>query len=269
MHQIWGVGYFDGKKIWITGASGGIGKEFAIQLSELGAYLILTARNKEKLVELQKTLAHPDDCEVYDLDMLQIGQIEDLSQQVLTKHKAIDILLSNAGVSQRSLVKETDFEVDKKIIDVNLMGPIAHTKQLLPAMLSQGSGHFVVMSSIAGKLGTPLRSAYAAAKHGLHGYFECLRAEEEDNGVAITIFTPGYIHTNVSSNALTSDGTKKGVVEENSKNGMSVDIFVKKALKAIEKQKKEVIIGGTETFGIYLMRFFPSIIRKIVKGRKP
>ena len=201
--------------------------------------------------------------------MRNSSEINQKTSAVIAQIGAIDILVNNAGISQRSLVRNATDEVDLALIETNLLGPIRHTKAVLPSMLEQGTGHIVVMSSVTGKLGTPYRSSYAASKHGLHGFFDTLRAEEEKNGINVSIICPGYIHTQVSYNALTDQGDKQGTIDANSSSGMPANIFAKKALRKISKKQAEIVIGGKETMGIYVKRFFPGLLRRIIVNIKP
>jgi len=146
------------------------------------------------------------------------------------------------------------------VINVNYLGTVAVTKSILPVLLQQRFGQIVVISSVLGKIGTPLRSAYAASKHALHGYFDSLRAELHGEGISVTIICPGYVNTNVTINALTGDGTPHAVKAESTAKGLPPEVFARKALRAIYKQKREVLIGGREMLAIYLKRFFPALL---------
>ncbi|RYF47991.1 MAG: SDR family NAD(P)-dependent oxidoreductase, partial [Cytophagaceae bacterium] len=138
----------------------------------------------------------------------------------------------------------------------------------LPIMLAQGQGHFVVTSSVAGKLGTKQRSGYCASKHALHGFFDALRAETHAEGLRVTLVCPGYIRTPISMNALDANGQKHGRMDENQEKGMSASEFARQLLRAVSQQKEEVYIGGKETYGIYLKRFLPGLLSRILRNRQ-
>lgn len=261
--------YFSGKNIWITGASSGIGESLALDLSKAGAYLILSGRNKQKLRAVSESLAHPERSRVVVVDMRSKEAIEEAVLKVGEEVGNVDVLINNAGISQRALVRDTSDEVDLAILETNLLGPIRMTKSVLPGMLNSGWGHIVVISSVTGKIGTPYRSSYAASKHGLHGFFDSLRAEESKNGIRVSLVCPGYIQTEISKNALMADGTKNGKYDQNSLSGMPVAQFSKKLLRKIAQNKAEIIIGGKETIGIYLGRYFPRVLRRILPNIKP
>ena len=178
----------------------------------------------------------------------------------------IDILFNNGGISQRSLAKDTLISVDKKIMDINYLGTVALTKALLPHFIEQNKGHFVVTTSIVGKVGTPLRSSYAASKHALHGFFDSLRAEVYKNNIDVTLVCPGFVQTNVSKNALTGDGTPQNKMDKATDNGLTSEVFSKKMLKAVKNRKQEVYIGGfKEKLGVYTKRFFPKLLSIMIR----
>lgn len=259
---------FSGKVVWITGASSGIGKELAIQLANLNANIILSARNSEQLEEIKKSLKSPEKHLVLPLDLSNQENFGELTKKVLSQFGKIDYLFNSGGVSQRSEASETDLEVDRKIMEVNFFGNIALTKAVLPQMQKQQSGHIVVTSSIAGKFGFYLRSAYSASKHALHGFYESVLLEEAKNNIAVTIVCPGKINTPISTNAMTKDGSAHGEMDHNQATGMSVEQCVSEMLVAVQKEKKEVLIGNKEIKAVTLKRFFPKLFWKVIRKQK-
>jgi dehydrogenase/reductase SDR family member 7B len=158
---------FAGKVWWITGASSGIGQALAEALSAEGAKLILSGRNVGALKEAAakcKTATH-----ILPFEATDFANIPSYVEKAWGFEGRVDGLVNNAGVSQRSLAVDTVFDVYRKIVDIDLMAPIALTQALLPKMVAAGGGHIVAISSVAGIAGVPLRSAYCAAKHGLIG----------------------------------------------------------------------------------------------------
>jgi len=254
---------FENKVVWITGASSGIGKELAIQLAKSGARLVLSARNEEALSSLKKELN--GDHLVLPLDLNDSNNFKELTNKVVEKFHRIDYLFNSGGISQRSEVWETDIEVDRKIMEVNYFGNIALTKAVLPILQKQKSGHIIVTSSIAGKFGFFLRSAYCASKHALHGFYESLMLEEEKNGIFVTLVCPGKILTPISVNALKADGTAHGEMDRNQETGMPVEECVRQMLKATIQRKKEVLIGNKEIKAVTLKRFLPNLFWKVIK----
>lgn len=257
--------YFKNKKIWITGASSGIGEALTYAFANEDAEIVISSRKKDQLEKVKSNCKDPNRIHIVTIDVAKHDEVPNKANEVLAKMGDIDILINNAGVSQRALVKDTKFEVDKRLIDINYLGTVAVTKSILNSMIQQQSGQIIVMSSLVGKFGSPLRSSYAAAKHALHGFFESLRAEVHDHNISITMICPGYIKTDISKNALTGSGDKQNKMDQAQDNGLSTAAFSKQALAAIRKQKREVYIGGKEVAGIYIARFFPALFSKIIK----
>ena len=262
------MNYFKNKVVWITGASSGIGEELAIQLSQSSARVILSARNKESLQLVLQKMNHPERHLVLPLDLEKQYEFSTLCQSIIDQFGHIDMLFNNGGLSQRSEVHETSMEVDRRIMEINYFGNIALTKTILPYFRKQKSGHIIVTSSVAGKFGFFLRSAYSASKHALHGYYESLLLEEEKNNIAVTILCPGKINTPISMSALHGNGEKHNEMDHNQASGMPVSICVSKILTAVSKKKKEVLIGKREIYAVYIKRFFPSLFWKIIKNEK-
>jgi len=256
---------FKNKVIWITGASSGIGEALAYALAKQGAILILSSRKVAVLEQVQQTcLKTCKEVYVQALDLEQHDQIPSIVQKVVKERGRIDILVNNGGISQRSLVKDTIFEVDKRLMDINYLGTVALTKALLPIFLEQQYGYFVTVTSLTGVFGTPYRSAYAATKHALHGFFDSLRAELIDDNIDVTLISPGFIKTQVSINAFVGNGQAQGSMDNRQDNGMEVDVFTQKMLRAMRKRKKEVYIGKKEVIMIYIKRFMPWLYHRMI-----
>ena len=259
---------FQNKVVWITGASSGIGEHLTYAFAEQGAKLIISSRNEKELQRVKNNCSNKDQIFIQPLDVTDYHIMPGLAKKLQDQFGFINILINNAGISQRALVRETDFEIDKKIMEVNYLGTIAITKAVLPFMLKQQFGHIVVISSVLGKFGVPGRSAYCASKHALHGYFDTLRSELLTDNIKVTIICPGYVHTNVTINALKGDGSKNNQMAEATRNGMEPALFAQKALQAIAKEKNEVLIGGREIYGVYLKRAIPALLNRFTKNVK-
>ena len=256
---------FNNKVVWVTGASSGIGEEIVKQLDNQNATIILSARKIDKLNEVRSKLNQPEKHLCLALDLEVSSNFPSLAKQIVEKYGRIDFLFNNGGLSQRSEVNETPIEVDRRIMEINYFGNIALTKAVLPYMIKQKSGHIIPISSIAGKFGFYLRSAYSASKHALFGFYESLLLEEAKNGIHVTIACPGKINTNISMNALNGKGDKHGVMDHNQSTGMPVEECVRELLLAVKKNKKEVLIGNKEIKAVTLKRFFPSLFWKVIK----
>jgi len=257
---------FKDQVVWITGASSGIGEALAYVFSREGAKLILSGRREAELERVRQSCeGSKDRIFVLPLDLTLFDSFAEKTLAAQNHFGHIDILVNNGGVSQRSFVKETDFAVDLAVMNTNYFGSIGLTKAVLPAMLARRSGHIVVISSLMGYLDTPLRSAYAASKHALHGYFDSLRAEVWRDNVKITMVCPGYVRTEVSINALTGDGSRHGRMDDAQEKGMSAEKCAAKTLDAVARGREEVMIGGMEVMAVYVKRFLPALYSKVIR----
>ena len=263
--------YFNQKVVWITGASSGIGEALALELAQAGASLVLSARRPEELERVRQSTRLPDErVMVLPLDVTKFELATEKAAEIIARFGRIDVMVHNAGVSQRSHVRDTELAVYQRIMDVDFFSTVALTKAVLPYMTRQKSGQFIVISSVAGKVGTPMRSGYNAAKHALHGFYDSLRSEVFDDNIRVTVVCPGYIKTNVSLNALDSRGGKYGQMDANQEKGMSAGECARKILDAAANDRKEVFIGGmTERAAIYLRRFWPNLLFKMVRKNVP
>lgn len=262
--------YFNDKTVWITGASSGIGEALVLELAtKTTAKIILSSRKEDQLEAIaQKAGLSQNRYAVLPLDLYEYKNMPDIAAKAVTKFGKIDILINNAGLSQRSLAMETDIEVDRRLIDIDYIGTVALTKATIPYMIKNGGGQIAVVSSLMGVFGAPMRSGYAGAKHALHGFFDALRAELYKENILVTIICPGFIQTNISLNAMTGDGSPQGTMDDATRKGMPAQIFAGKMLNAIEKKKYQAAIGGREVMGIFLKRFFPSWLAKIIRKAK-
>jgi dehydrogenase/reductase SDR family member 7B len=258
------------KIIWITGASSGIGEALVKVLAEKDNKLILSSRKTELLEQVQASLPESakENSRILPLDLSQPDTLNDKAKEALEFFGKIDIIIHSGGISQRAMAQETKIDVDRRIMEVNYFGAIILTKAVLPSMIANGYGHIVPISSVLGKIGTPLRSGYAASKHALHGYFDSLRAELYNQNILVTLVTPGFVKTNVSINALTKDGKLLNQMDEGQAHGMSAEACARIIVKGIEKQKNELLIGGKETLAVYVKRFFPGLLAKIIRKAK-
>ena len=210
----------------------------------------------------------PEQVAVVPLDLSETDTLKSKCEQAISEFGSIDILINNGGISQRSPIIETSIEVDRKLMEVDYLGTVALSKALLPHFVKQQSGHYVVVSSLMGKFSSHYRSAYCGAKHALHGFFDALRLEHSKDNVKVTMICPGFVNTNVARNALTADGSKQGYQDDMTENGLNVDVFVKKMIKAIQKEKFEAYIGKFETFGVLAKRISPKLVHALVMRSK-
>ncbi|HXB41003.1 MAG TPA: SDR family oxidoreductase [Bacteroidia bacterium] len=261
--------FFSGKVVWITGASSGIGEALVYELAKQNAKIILSARNENGLKQVaEKAGLKSENSLIIPFDLSDTSKVKEYVQNVLSKFSRIDFLINNGGMSQRSEALTTTEAVERNLMEVNYFGHVALSKAVLPVMIKQNSGHITVVSSIAGKFGFYLRSSYSAAKHALHGYFECLCLENEKNNIHVLMVCPGKIQTEISIKATKEDGSAHGLMDDSHKNAVKADKCAVKILQAIKANKKEVLIGGKEILAVTVKRFFPSLFYTIIRKQR-
>lgn len=252
--------HFKDKVVWITGASSGIGKELALQFDALGAILILTSSNQSLLSELQLQLQKS---KILVYNLFDIKGIPGLVEEALACFGQIDYVIQSAGISQRAQATETDMAVYEKLMAINYFAPVAINQALLPHFIAKNSGHSVIISSVAGLMGFPLRSGYAASKHAIKGYVETVQCELLETKVLHSIVYPGRIDTPISKNALQGNGQQYGTTDANNEVGMDVKICAQKIIKGIQKGKKAIVIVKAERILLWLWWFCPALYYKI------
>jgi short-subunit dehydrogenase len=249
---------FLNKVVWITGASSGIGEALAYAFAAEGAQVVLSARREEELQRVAKACGN---AYVLPFDMLSVSEHADRVQDVINTYGRIDYLILNAGVSQRSFVKDTTFDVYRRLFEVNFFSIVSLTQAVLPVFTAQQSGVFVPIASVAGRISTPRRAAYGATKHALIGFFDSVRAEVFNDGIRVTTILPGYIKTNISLHAMNEKGEAYGKMDPNQAKGLDPNFTAQKILQAVLAGKNEFFVGGfLEGFGLFMKRFFPSIV---------
>jgi short-subunit dehydrogenase len=256
---------FQGRRVWITGASSGIGEALALAFHNAGAKLVLSARREDELKRVQSACGGEPNTRVLPMDVTNAEELPEKTRLALSMFGGIDILVLNAGITQRSRTRETDESVYRRLMEVNFFGPETMARSVLPSMLEQKSGHMVVISSVAGKFGVPMRSGYSATKFALHGFFEALRAEEERNGIYVTLVCPGYIRTEISLSALRGDGRKHAKMDSELAQGMPAVECARQIVNGVARKKKEIVVAaGREKALVYLKRFFPTVLARMI-----
>lgn len=257
--------------IWITGVSSGIGRACAQAYAKQGHQLILTSSSAERLqpVADECLQAGAAGVSVLPYDFSNNTRINTTVDKAWQCFGHIDITMLNAGISQRTRVEDTDEAMLRKIMEVNYFAPCLMAKELLPLYLQQGHGHFAVTSSIAGKFGFPLRSGYSSSKHALYGFFETLRAEYYDQGIRVTMICPGRVRTNISLYALDKGGKAHGKMDAGQAGGITPEAAAKTIVKAIRREKNEVLVGAGELIMVYIKRFFPNLCVRLARKIKP
>jgi short-subunit dehydrogenase len=262
---------WQGRVVWITGASSGIGEALAHAFWNRGANLVLSARRGTELERVSRQLGTKASQHIMTLvmDVTDTASIRHHLNLVEDFYGKVDVLINNAGISQRSWAAETPLDVDRRIMEVNYFGTVALTKAILPLMLQARSGAIVVISSISGKFGFYLRSAYAASKHALHGFFDSLRMEVWKQGLEVMIVCPGKIRTNISVNALTADGSTHGRMDPGQETGRAPEDLAEQIIRGLEKGTEELYFGGSEMKAVWIRQYFPKLFSKLIRKQKP
>ncbi len=257
---------FKGKTVWITGASSGIGEALAKAFSQNGAAVILSGR---RVAALEKTAAAiGGKTLVLPFEATDFDALPDAVKTALQWRGGVDILVNNAGVSQRSLAVDTDFDVYRRIMEVDFFAPVRLTQLVLPSMVERHSGAIVVISSVAGKIGAPLRTAYCAAKHALFGFYDALRTEvEKAYGIGVHLVAPGSVRTNVAVNALEGDGARRGRSDENIDNGMLPEKAAEIILAGLQGGRREILVAeGIEAAVVSMRAETPDKLFDLLAG---
>ena len=261
---------FENKVIWITGASSGIGLELSKQLSKKGAKILLSARRVDLLEKISENLPGGKSRHwVVPLDLADGDALLEKARKIVEEIGPVNILINNGGISQRSMFLETDFSVYRQLMEVNYFGTLALIKAVLPGMIKRKSGSVVSVSSVAGKIGSKLRTGYSGSKFAVVGFMDCLRAETHQYGIHCLTVCPGFIKTNIAVNALDAVGNSRQRSDDAIENGMRVEECCKKIIKAIEKRKDEVIIGkGFSALAPTIKRFFPTLLNYLTARKE-
>ena len=252
------------KVIIITGASSGIGKALAFALAKKGNKLVLAGRNKEKLnAVLQKMNEVNISAISIVTDVCKKEDCKNLINKCITEFGRIDVLINNAGISMRALFNESDLEVIDKVMNTNFWGTVFCTKYALPYLL-QSNGSLVGVSSIAGHIGLPERSAYSASKFAMNGFLESVRNENMENDLHVLIACPGFTASNIRKAALTKDGTPQKESPRNEQKMMTAEKVAKNIICAIDCKKDTLTLSINGKFAVWLNRFFPKLAKRLV-----
>jgi len=262
---------FRGKVVWITGASSGIGEGLAKSFASMGAKVVLSGRNVSELnrvmAESMDGGADESDLLVLPLDVVDFESIPSAVSSVLDEFSGIDLLINNAGQGARDFITEMDIAIYRKIMDVNLFSAVALTKAVLPHMIERGSGHIVGVSSLAGKVGVPLRTAYCPAKHAVLGFFDALRAEIAYHGLKVSTIVPGVVRTNTVANALRGNGEPIGAAEGVMEGGLSVKEAVTIMLEQLALGEDEIeVMTEAEAQMLTAKKSDPTSLFRMLEG---
>lgn len=271
------MGWSEGKRIWITGASSGIGRELAFAAAGAGAKLVLSGRNLERLQDVAEGCTRlaeksrgsaPGRPEVVPFDISDETARREAVR--LVGEHPLDGLINNAGVSQRSFAMDTLPEVYRKLLETNLMSAIELTLGAIPLIKRSGEGRIAAISSIAGELTGPQRSGYGASKAAINAFFYSLRTELWNEEIPVTVVIPGFVRTDVSRNALTADGGSYGRMDEIQASGMDPSRAASKIIAAIERGRRTCRVGMNPRlyFGLFLRNVAPSLFDRLLRSAK-
>jgi short-subunit dehydrogenase len=256
---------YRGKTVWITGASSGIGAELARQFAEEGARVIISSHEVEELAAVKKDLEHvSNDLHEVVFNLGNPEEVKSTAEKVLSDFGRVDVLMNNGGISTRAKASDTSLEIDRRVMEIDYFSGVILTKALLPAMIANGYGHIGVTSSISGKFGWPLRSAYAAAKHALFGFYKSLWAENHSKGIRVTLFSPGRVQTNISLHALEKDGNEHGKMDPGQAKGITPQKCASKMIHAMKRNRKDVLIGGSELAMVWIHKYCKPLYYRMV-----
>lgn len=248
-------------RIWIVGASSGIGEECAVEFASRGESVILSARRRDELERVRQRCldAGAAGAEIIQLDLSDTGSLEGLAQKAWDTYGGLDIMLCNAGISQRCDTAETSVSIIRKIMEIDYFAPVILTKCILSRMLDAGGGQLACTGSIAGLFGSRQRCAYSSAKAALQRFYETIAAEYGDRGISTTVLIPGRIRTDISLSAIEASGKPHGVMDPGQQKGIPAEKAARIMVKAIYRKKREKLVGGGELLMAYIKRFFPSL----------
>lgn len=255
---------FTGKTAWITGASSGIGEALVREFISKGAVVIGSSNDPAGLEKVKASLGEKSTmmhCVPFDLSDTQ--NIKDVVDNQMLRTEKIDYLFNIGGISQRARIEETPLWLDRKIFEINYFGTIAFTKAVLPYMVKQKSGHILATSSITGRFGFPLRSAYSASKQALHGFFETLFLENKPSNIKVSIIIPGRVRTSISFHALDSEGKEHGKLDDGQANGLSPEDAARIIIKGMLRNKHEILVGKGELMMLHIRRHAPWLFFRI------
>lgn len=253
--------FFKNKVVAITGGSDGIGKALVEMLLQMEAKVATCGRNQDKLYDLQ--VGNPGKpLHTLVADVSNINDCRNFINSTISTFGGIDILINNAGVSMRALVKDAELDVFKKVMDINYYGTVFCTKFALPSIIER-KGTVVAVSSIAGYRGLPGRSGYSASKYAVNGWMEALRTELIHDGVNVMWVCPGFTASNIRNAALNQKGQSQGESPMDEGKMMTAEECALHILKAVEKRKRTLVLTFTGKRTVFMNKFFPGWADKL------
>jgi short-subunit dehydrogenase len=262
--------FFANKTVWITGASSGIGEALVNAFTKGGSRVIASSNDEAGLKKVADSCsAMKGSITNVPFDLSETAGIEETVSDVIKKEGRIDMLLNIGGISQRALIKDTPLWLDRRIMEINYFGTIALTKAVLPYMISNGGGHIVATSSISGRFGFPLRSAYSSSKQALHGFFETLLLEHKGDNIRVSVLIPGRVRTNISLHALTASGKEHGRLDEGLAGGVTPEKAAQQIIRGLRRNRREILVGSSELLMLKIRKYMPALFFRIAGRIKP
>jgi short-subunit dehydrogenase len=262
--------FFSGKVVWITGASSGIGEALVFAFVSKGSRVIASSYDSDQLDRVSDSCSHMKGSVIaVPFDLADAAAIEKLVPEVVAREGRIDILLNIGGISQRALIKDTPLWLDRRIMEVNYFGTIALTKAVLPYMITAGGGQIAATSSISGRFGFPLRSAYSASKQALHGFFETLLLEHKKDNIRVSVLIPGRVRTKISLYALTASGEEHGKMDEGQDKGITPEKAAVQIIRGLRRNRREILVGSSELLMLSIRKYFPALFFRLAEKMKP
>jgi short-subunit dehydrogenase len=262
--------YFKGKIVWVTGGSSGIGEALVKAFAKYGATVIASSIDAAGLERVKSECAvNNKNVHCVAFDIRNTLAIPSIVRKQIKKFDRIDFLINVGGVSQRATIIETGMKLERKIFDINYFGTAALSKAVLPYMIEQQSGHILATSSISGRFGFPLRGAYSASKQALHGFIETLYLENKKNNIRASVIIPGRVRTSISIHALISNGQEYGKLDDGQAKGITPEKAALQIIKGIKKNKREILVGGSELMMLHIRKYLPWLFFKIADKIKP
>ncbi|MEO7523996.1 MAG: SDR family oxidoreductase [Ferruginibacter sp.] len=248
--------FFTDKVVAITGGTSGIGKALVEQFLKLGAKVATCARNQDKLYDLQLQYSSaPLHCVVADVSNYNDCKL--FIDSTIKQFGGIDILINNAGISMRALLKDADLDVFRKVMDINFFGTVYCTKLALGSIIER-KGTIVGVSSIAGYRGLPGRSGYSASKFAVNGWLESIRTELLEDDVNVMWVCPGFTRSNIRNAALNSQAKMQGESPIDEAELMSPESCATHIINAIKKRKRTLVLTFKGKQTVFVNKFFPA-----------
>src|SRR5258706_1205352 len=257
------MNFFTGKTVIVTGASSGIGKACVLEFAKRGANIVLAARNAAALENVAAQISPVSKSIAVATDVSREEDCRNLVEAAIKNFGRIDVVINNAGISMRALFEEADIKVLKQVMEINFWGTVYCTKYALPHLIAS-KGSLVGMSSTAGKVGLPGRTAYSASKFAMEGLLQSIRTENLRNGLHVLVACPGFTASDIRNRALNKDGNSQGDSPRDESKMMQPKEVAEKIARAVLQRKRDLILTADGKMTGWLSNFFPSLLDKIV-----